>query len=181
MNNQSTTTVRLTKFVAQADAEPSSMDTVGGVVLEAVRTTCEETKQPIIRVRDVPMLEPKSMLRILIYCYLKRILASEAVEEKLWKNPELRTKAFNELPTAHTIRRFRKLNGGMVQAALEKALRGVRCLIQRTSLEDGRSESQPLSTSIKNPSGGTTLLVHREAADRIHNAMIMDTTLSDEA
>ena len=170
-----------------ADPEKKN-ETVRGFVLDAVSETCQESTNPIATVTGCPTLEARSMVGLLTYCYTKGVLSAAEIEESLWNDDALRGKCMQQLPSAKTISRFRRLNRGLILTCLEKALRRIRrALVSSTlsqSLVCGETEARPKPPRLFTPAAaageGTTILVHREAVQRVENATCLDADLLSE-
>lgn len=172
----------------QSAAPEKDNETVGGLVLDAVSETCQQSKTPIQSVNGRPTLAAKSMVGVLTYCYTKGVLSAADIEQSLWKDNVVRGTCSEEIPTARTISRFRRLNRGLIQSCLENALRRIRrALVSSTlsqSLACGGAEVKPkparLLTAAPAPGEGTTILVRKEAAQRVENATCLDRELLSE-
>ncbi len=157
-----------------------------GLLVEAVTASCAEAEGPIVGVHNGPCLPPKSMLGVVTYCYAKGLLASQEIERKLWKDNAVRASCANDLPTAKTIRRFRRLNRGMIQICLEKTLRRLRRVLAQITLSqtvpDERGKIKPALPLMTTPAPGegTTILMRKEAVTRIDTASLLDANLADE-
>jgi len=170
-----------------ADPEKKN-ETVRGFVLDAVSETCQEGANPIVTVTGCPTFEAKSMVGLLTYCYTKGVLSAAEIEENLWNDDALRGKCIQQLPTAKTISRFRRLNRGLILTCLENALRRIRrALASATlsqSLTSGEADMKPkparLFTVAPAPGEGTTILMRKEAMQRVENATCLDADLLSE-
>ena len=106
----------------------------------------------------------------------------------LWKDDTLRGKCSGQIPTAKTISRFRRLNRGLIQTCLENALRRIRRALASATLSQplacGGADTSPkparLFTAAPAPGEGTTILVRKEAAQRVENATYLDSELLSE-
>ncbi len=159
-------------------------ETVSGFVLDAVRETCKQGTNTIVPIAGRPTFEGRSMVGLLTYCYTKGVLSAAEIEEILWHDDALRGKCMQQLPTAKTISRFRRLNRGLIQTCLENALRRIRRALASATLsqsisstgEDTKPKAIPLSVAAA-PGEGTTILMHKEAVQRIENATCLDADL----
>lgn len=163
-------------------------ETVSGLVRDAVSETCQQTGTPILEVKSGPVLEAKSMIGVITYCYAKGVLSAVEIEQGLWKDDRLRGNCAAKIPTARTISRFRRLNRGLLQSCLENTLRRVRrALVQSTLSQsipfgEGDTKEKParLSVTAPAPGEGTTVVVRKEAAQRLENATYLDSELLSE-
>jgi hypothetical protein len=170
-----------------SDTAEESTETVS-LVLEAVNETCSQSQAPIIGVKSGPTLEPKSMIGLITYCYAKGVLCASEIEQGLWKDDRLRSVCADKIPAAKTISRFRRLNRGLIQSCLENALRRVRRALATSTLSQtlacGTADAKPkparLITTAPAPGEGTTILVRKEAAQRVENATWLDSELLSE-
>ena len=172
----------------QRDPPEKTHETVSGLVLDAVAEMCQKSTTPIVTVHGCPTLAAKSMVSVLTYCYTKGVLCATDIEQSLWKDDVLRGSCSEQIPTAKTISRFRRLNRGLIQTCLENALRRIRrALVSSTlsqSLTCGEAETKPkparLLAAAPAPGEGTTIFVHKEAAQRVENATCLDRELVSE-
>ena len=163
-------------------------ETVSGLVLDAVAETCQQSTSPIIGVKDRATLAATSMVGVITYCYTKGVLSAEEIEESLWKDQTVRGRCWEQIPTARTISRFRRLNRGLIQTCLENALRRIRRALASATLSQplpcGGADASPtparVFTSAPVPGEGTTILVRKEAAQRVENATCLDAELLSE-
>ena len=138
-------------------AAPDPTESVTGIVLEAMR----QTDGTIVNSRQTSHVSPQWMLGLLTYCYAKGIYGSSDIER------ELRERSHDEaIPDAKTIRRFRRLNRGVLQMTLERALR----LIRRAR----RQKFLPVPAPEIAASEETIVITRREAAEKIETAAIID-------
>jgi hypothetical protein len=116
------------------------------------------------------------------YCYAKGVYSSEEIERKMLQDPTLRAATNADLPDAHAIRRFRRLNRHALQATLEKFYQRLRRRI--TSVLPGAQAPAPTPPP-PNPAapadiGNSTIVAKREAVERIQQAIIIDSASSDQ-
>jgi len=107
------------------------------------------------------------MLGLVTYCYAKGIYGSSEVAQELRNRMQQ-----NSIPDAKTIRRFRRLNRGVLQTTLEKALR----LIRRSRRKKAPVPAPGIESSA---SDETIIMTRREAADKIETAAIIDVAIED--
>ena len=162
-------------------------ETVSGFVLDAVIETCEQSASGIIEVRDRPTLAAQSMVGVITYCYTKGVLGAAEIEQGLWKDDTLRSKCAAQIPTARTISRFRRMNRTLIQTCLENALRRIRRALASCTLSQplaGGADTNPKPARpfavAPAPGEGTTILIRKEAAQRVENATYLDSELSNE-
>ena len=189
--SEDTQTLKLGRIVLGSDPCPApekNNETVSGFVLDAVTDTCEHSTCPIIELKGCPTLEGRSMVRVLTYCYTKGVLSATEIEQSLWHDNLLRGKCSAQIPTAKTISRFRRLNRALIQNCLENALRRIRRGLASSTFSQtlicAAAEPDPkparLLTAAPVPGEGTTILVRKEAAQRVENATCLDSELSSE-
>src|SRR5262245_6988594 len=165
----------------------SKTETVSGFILDAVNETCREPTAHVVQVKG-PVLEAKSMVGVITYCYAKGVLSASEIERGLWKDDELRSVCAANIPTARTISRFRRLNRQVIQCCLEKALRRVRRALAQSTLSQGvhcggadtRPKPAPVTTTAPAPGEGTTILIRRDVTHRLENAALLDSDLVNE-
>ena len=123
------------------------------------------------------------MLGIVTYCYAKDVCGSWDIERKMRSSSEVCAARHGDIPDAKIIRRFRRLNRGAVQMALEKALRFIRRAMLRNTLSQtlhGQQNPVPARfATLAAPGEETTLMVRREAVQKLEVASILDATLDD--
>ncbi|HZO85188.1 MAG TPA: transposase [Verrucomicrobiae bacterium] len=190
--NDETIILRLSPIVLgpaeNSGANQTSPETVSGLVVDAVSETCQQTGTPIVDVKTGPALDPKSMMGVITYCYAKGILSATEIEQGLWKDDRLRGNCAAKIPNARTISRFRRFNRGLIQSCLENALRRVRRALVHSTLSqsipygEGDTKQKParLSVTAPAPGEGTTVVVRKEAAQRLENATYLDSELLSE-
>jgi hypothetical protein len=169
-------------------ATEKNPETVSGLVAGAVSDTCQQTGLPIIDVKSGPALDPKSMIGVITYSYAKGVLSAAEIEQGLWKDDRLRAACAAKIPTARTISRFRRLNRALIQSCLENTLRRVRRALVHSTLSqtipsvgaDIKEKPARLSVTAPAPGEGTTVLVRKEAAQRLENATYLDHELLSE-
>ena len=186
-----TVILKLSPIVLGRDANVAPVkndETVSGLVVEAVTETCQQSPKPIITVKDRPSLAGESMVKVITYCYTKGVLSAAEIEQSLWKDDIVRGRCSAEIPTARTISRFRRLNRTLILTCLEKALRRIRRALAHSTLSQplacGEADTNPkparLFTVAPAPGEGTTIVVHKEAVQRVENATYLDSELSSE-
>jgi hypothetical protein len=161
---------------------------VSGFVIDAVAETCQQSPGPIIETKERPSLEGKSMVGVMVYCYTKGVLCAAEIERSLWKDDLLRGKCSEQIPTAKTISRFRRLNRLLIQTCLENALRRIRRALANSTLSqsitsggtDVDAKPAQVAAAAPAPGEGTTILVRKEAAQRLENATYLDSELVNE-
>lgn len=163
-------------------------ETVSGLVLDAVTETCQHSASRIVDMKDRPTLAGKSMIGVITYCYTKGVLSAAEIEQSLWKDTTLRGKCSEQIPTAKTISRFRRLNRALIQTCLENALRRIRRTLASSTLSrplgcgEADENPKPVRQSAAAPAlgEGTTIWMRKEAAQRVENATYLDSELLNE-
>ena len=136
--------------------------TVSNFVLEAVAETCRKMPARLVLPKTAGAVPAEWLLRVLTCSYAKGVMASEDIERKL------RAESLwpDNVPDACTLRRFRRLNRAVVEAALEKVLRLMR-LRQVRATQTG-------ANSVPGIGAETAIILHREAAAKVDEAVLMD-------
>jgi transposase len=183
-----TAVLHLNKFApgkadASANATPTPEDTATIFIKKAAAETVEQSAQPVVAPQSGNALPPKEMLGAVTYCYAKGVYTSEEIERKMLKDPELRAATKGEIPNAHCIRRFRRLNREAIQTTLEKWYRKLRRQKSPTEVLAG---AQPPEPSPLAPGPGpqqapenTTTFAKREAAEQLNKAAFIDNMSKD--
>jgi hypothetical protein len=155
--------LRLGKFAPSVEAPPGQAPQTGEgetmFIKRAAAETVEKNLQPAEQQSDEFGLPVKEMLGVITYCYARGVFWSAEIAERLKKEPELR-KAFGQnLPDGQAIRRFRRRYAGEIEDALEALYR---------AFPPKDPELAPKED------GSQTEIVHRQAADRLHDASRTD-------
>ena len=158
-----TAILKLKRPMPTGSPEMDPTESVTGIVMTAVR----ETDEPVISPTGASDVSPRSMLGLVTYCYAKGIYGSSEVAQELRDRMQQ-----NSIPDAKTIRRFRRLNRGVLQTTLEKALR----LIRRSRRKKAPVPAPGIESSA---SDETIIMTRREAADKIETAAIIDVAIED--
>jgi hypothetical protein len=186
MSQKHSTILRLGRFVSPdlnpaKAAEPARAETPTALVAEAVKETADAIK--VVTPNAAGDFPPKSMLGIVTYCYAKDVCGSWDIERKLRSSEEVRQARHGDIPDAKAIRRFRRLNRPALQMALEKALRFIRrAMMRRTLSQTVHGEKNPVPPTFTNlcaPGEETTVMVRREATQKLEVASMLDATLDD--
>ena len=90
-------------------------------VLTAVSSEVK-TLMPITCGKDTLAAHPGSLLALLVYHYAQGVLASHDIECVLRTDPRLRLLCRDEFPDWRQLRRFRRLNHGVVSNCLARVL-----------------------------------------------------------
>lgn len=156
-------------FAALHGLPGAGADTVTGLVIAAVDETCRrQPSPPVLPASAERELSAPWLLRVLIASYARGVFGSEDIERKLHAEspPE------EIVPDFDTLRRFRRLNRALIEAALEKVLRALR-LSQRR--EASANPAGPADLGVE-----TTILLHHEATARIQEAVLLDHAATGE-
>jgi len=173
-NPDHSTSLHLGRFAPSAPA-PAQSDETTGVTVMIKRAAAETVQQGAVPVvpKDGGSLPAGEMLGAVSYCYAKGVYTSEEIEQKMLKDKELREAVHDDVPDAKSIRRFRRLNHGAIQATLEKAFGFMRkkekAEIQKP-LPGQPSNVKPSSTL----GDSTVLLAHKKAEERLDEAAFID-------
>lgn len=68
---------------------------------------------------------PRSLLALLVYCYISEIYSSEDIEDLMRRDANFRCVCGNQIPDAQTLRRFRRHNHEAIELCLHSVLRSV--------------------------------------------------------
>jgi hypothetical protein len=115
----------LHRFAAVPDPEPpveSDPLTICGDILRAARVEIE--RAALISSGSSPGSEThlEALLGVISYCYCKGVIRSCEIEEHLVRNAAFRIAFGENLPTAQTIRSFRRRHRDVILATIERAL-----------------------------------------------------------
>jgi hypothetical protein len=104
--------------------------TICGDVLQAAHRETEHIDAALRTMR--PDLKPRveAMLGVISYCYAKGLFDSAEIERRLWQDKRFLATFGNEIPSAQSIRSFRRSHRENILAIIEQALSQCR---QRTS------------------------------------------------
>ena len=169
-----TTVLHLDKFGPQPTAPvplPAPADSPTIVIKRAAAQVSAQSPQPVLLPKDGGgALSPNEMLGAVSYAYAKGVYRSEDIERKMTQDPALRAALHDEIPDAHAIRRFRRLNHGAIQATLESFFRWVRRKPDTTA-----SAIPPAAVSRPSTPEGTTITGAKKAAEaRLNEAAFVD-------
>ena len=143
-----------------------------------------EHPKVVILPRRQPSFAARAMLGLVTYCYAKGVLSSSDIERKLWKDRRIVRTRPEQIPAAHTIRKFRRLNREMILEALEKSLKRIRHAVRRATmgrtLYDLENEPKCRPGTGHIDDDGTTIMVRRDAIERLDKAALLDSTLDDD-
>lgn len=144
-------------------------DTVTGLVMAAVDETCHtQSSPPVLPALAERELSAPWLLRVLICSYARGVLGSEDIKRKL----HAESRPEEVVPDFDTLRRIRRLNRALIEAALEKVLRALRLRQRR---EASANPAAPADLGAE-----TTILLHHEATARIQEAVLLDHAATGE-
>ena len=92
------------------------------LVLEAVQSACDVAGDKGSLATPVPVGRPRILLTLLVYSYASGTYASEQIEDRVTSDPVLRYLSAGARPTWHDLRRFRRQQRPLIQAALGRAI-----------------------------------------------------------
>jgi len=95
------------------------------------------------------------MLGVITYCYVRGVFNSKDIAERLKQEPELRKSFGRDLPDGATIKAFRRRYAAEIEDLLETVYRVFPPTDPKLATDQG---------------AGQTEIVHREAAERLHDA-----------
>ena len=101
----------------------------------------------------------KDMLGVISYCYVRGVFSSKEIAEKLRQEPALRKSFGRRLPDEAAIKAFRRQYASQIEEVLENSYRAFPPTESKVSAQEG---------------AGQTEIVHREAAERLHDAFWED-------
>jgi len=188
MKEDETTVLSLSRFAANRPSSsitPTSDDeTPTSLVVQAVGETVAEHPESVILPQKRPSFAPQAMLGLVTYCYAKGVLSSSEIERKLWEDRRIVSSCPGQIPEAHTIRKFRRLNRELLLEALEKSLKKIRRALRRATMRrtlyDLEDEVRAVSSQHPDAGEGTSIMVRRDALDRLDSAALIDSTLTDD-
>ncbi len=172
-NSSDSTVLHLNKFApGAAPKDPGSDTGVTVMIKRAAAETVEQGAAPVVP-KESGALPAEQMLGAVSYCYAKGVYESEEIERKMMRDRTLREAVHGEVPDAHAIRKFRRLNRGAIQKTLEKAFGLLRKKEKPAALPP--LPGQPAPTTPKSAPGDSTVaFVRREAEDRVQQAAFID-------
>ncbi len=188
MKEDETTVLSLSRFAANrpvsSNTPCSDSDTATNLVAQVIHETVTEHPEAVILPQKRPSFAPEAMLGLVTYCYAKGVLSSCDIERKLWKDRRIVSTCPEQIPEAHTIRKFRRLNRAMILQVLEKSLKRIRRALTRSTMRrtlyDLENEVKSVPPHRGDAGEGTTILVRRDAVDRLDSAALIDSTLDDD-
>ena len=96
--------------------------TICGDILRAAHTEIERVAADRSVATSGPKLNLEAMLGVISYCYSKGVVGSHEIEQHLWRNAAFLNAFGEDLPTAQTIRCFRRQHREAILATIERAL-----------------------------------------------------------
>jgi hypothetical protein len=103
------------------DAVPSPAQ----VVQAAARAIDRDTLRPVSVPSAGVAYHPRSLLALLVYCYVSGTYASEDIESLMRRDASFRKLCGEEFPDAHTLRRFRRHNRETIENCMQAVLRAL--------------------------------------------------------
>ena len=91
-------------------------------VRHAVRDVDETTLRPVARRDSGLACSPRALLALLLYCYVRGVYGSAAIERLMLKDATFRAVCHDEFPSAQMLRCFRRQNRTIVLNCLCKVL-----------------------------------------------------------
>lgn len=145
----------------EACSEPIEGPTL--IIKKAAEEIAGQSPQPLVAPKG-STLPPQHMLGAVAYAYAKGVYRSEDIERKMLQDPEFRQAVHNEVPSAATIRRFRRLNRAALLATLGKFFRWRRA----------QAAANPASAPAGGTDTSTQFFVKTEAEDLLNKAAWVD-------
>jgi hypothetical protein len=145
-----------------AEAEPL---TICADILRAAHTETKRVAADMLVAASGPKLDLEAMLGVISYCYVKGVISSREIEEHLWRTRAFLSAFGEELPTAPTIRRFRRQHREAILATIESALQH---FLSR------RSEPPPDTGATGERARNASPSPHARAQQLLDTAILMD-------
>lgn len=151
-------------------------------VLDAVQSVCELDEDTRGVATRIPAGLPRTLVTILTYSYSVGILASQEIEARILRDPNLRYLAAGARPTWHDLRRFRRHERRVVREALSKTFElawdsGLRSVAMTLGAD---AEPGAYLEAYRRVQPDTLLLFDRTADQRIQQAIMADSMALDE-
>ena len=147
---------------ARLESEPL---TICADILRAAHTETERVAAVGHLSASGPKLNLEAMLRVISYCYAKGVVSSREIEEHLWRNDAFLSAFGEDLPTAQTIRRFRRQHREAILATIESALQHFLSRRSEPALGLGTTRETACKASAS---------PHAQAQQLVDAAMLMD-------
>lgn len=166
----------------EAECEPAN-ETETSLVARTVKEACQNNPQALVRPQNRPSLPVRAMLGLLTYCYVKGIFSSSDIERRLWEDTRIRMACPGDIPEAHTIRKFRRLNREVILSTLEQALKTIWRTLGKPWRKSSAAPAGTPDVACTRPlsrDGDTTEMARQDALHRLENAAIYDNALSDD-
>lgn len=170
-----TTVLHLGKFLSDLANKPEVEESPTLLIRKAAEQAAAQSPQPLWAPKR-SRLSPERMVGVLAYAYAKGVYRSEDIERKMRQDPQLQAALGSEVPTAHTIRRFRRLNRQAILTALGKFFRWRRRRSPSQSPTSGPEPAEPSPQAEPN----TQYYVKGEAQDVLDRAAWVDNMSKDE-
>ena len=174
-----TTLLHLNKFAPAKDLSPAPApqeEDPGMTVFikKAAAETAQASTEPIVVPKAAAAMPPKEMLGAVSYCYAKGVYESDAIEQKMLKDPELRATMGDNIPDAQAIRKFRRLNLSAIKQTIEKAFRLKRRKDKEEMAKPLPGQPEP---AVKPPiveGDSTIFFAKKQAEQKVENAILLD-------
>jgi len=177
-----TTLLHLDKISAGTSAQTGAVtytEESGTIVIsKAAAQAAQQEPQGVVLPKSAqPAAKPGLFLSLLAYCYSKDVYRSEEIEQKMRRDPDV-CKAFGgQVPDAHAIRRFRRLNRNVLAATMEKLFIWKRRKAAVSGAASEASLSSPTQACQDSPS---VIMARQQAAEKVEEAAAIDNILKDE-
>jgi hypothetical protein len=176
-SEEQTTELHLNKFApGQAAASPPPQgDGLTLMIQRSAQDAVRQSDRPLIVPPEAKAMPAQDLLGAVSYCYAKDVYESDRIEEKMRQDPVLRQALGEEVPDAHAIRRFRRLNRQAILDTLAKAFR----LKRRKDKQEIMAPlpGQPAPQQPPAPvadSENSTVIARAQAESKVENAIIID-------
>ena len=119
----------------------------------AARAISRNALHPVCSPAAGVAFHPRALLAVVTYCYASEIFSSQDIEDLMLRDAHFRTVCGNQVPDAHTVRRFRRYNREAIETCL--------CAVLRAMAEQGG----------RHP---TDVEIYEAAHQQVTTAMLMD-------
>ena len=152
------------------------------LLVEQAATEVAKGGQPVVSPRG--SISAKEMLGVVTYSYAKGVYRSEDIARKMDSDPEFRAAAGEGMPDAKLIRRFRRLNRGVILETLAKVFRRQRKKLATEAAAQTLPGATPPTPPPKQAKGDvhgeTTIVSIRDAEEKLNKAAWIDNMSKDE-
>lgn len=155
--------LHLGQFLSDLANKPEPEESPTMVIRKAAEQAAAQSAHPL-GAPQKSRLSPERMVGVLAYAYAKGVYRSEDIERKMRQDPQVQAALGSEVPTAPTIRQFRRLNRQAILTTLGKFFRWRRRRTPSPSPTSGPAPAEP----------NTQYYVKGEAEDVLNRAAWVD-------